>query len=191
VPIVIFTNLHLVHEYYQSANAIFAIAAAAFLLSDLAVGGRRGLALAVVILLLAGALGRFSDYQTPQAARDLHHHPFYVAANLVKQQTGRETALIVLGIDWSSEIHDYAERKGVALALWSTTDQATALFKNPDGVMGGLTTAALVDCRAIQSRISAGTRYLGQCLHDQLGGAVAACVRSGHARSLHGVRQAT
>jgi hypothetical protein len=141
-----------VHDYYQSANAIFAVAAAIFLVSELAAAGRRGLAMLVVVLLVTGAVARFSYSQKPLSDRDLFHHPFYVAANLVKQQTGPETALIVFGIDWSSEIHYYAERKGVAFPLWGRLDQAKALFENPDAMMGGLTTAAVIDCRAVQSR---------------------------------------
>lgn len=155
VPIVIFTNLHIVHQYYQSANAIFAIAAAAFLLSDLIAVGRRGVALLVGILLVGGALAQFSNRGWPVATRDLSHDPLYIAANQVRQQTGRDTALIVLGIDWSSEVHYYAERKGVALPAWSTIEQAKALINNPDAAMGNLRPTALVDCRAVRSRYRA------------------------------------
>ena len=155
IPISIFTNLHMVHEYYQSANAIFAVAAATFLVSELAAVGRRGLAMFVALVLVAGAIERFSDYYWPLGARDLSQHPFYTAAKLVQQRTGSDTALIVLGIDWSSEVHYYAERKGVALPLWATLDQAKKLFDNPDAMMGGLMTAAVVDCRAVHVRYPA------------------------------------
>jgi hypothetical protein len=152
LPFAIFTNLHIVHEYYQSANAIFAVAAATFLLSELAAVGRRGLAICIAVLLVAGAVTRFSYFQKPVGARDLSQHPFYVAANLVKQRTEPDTALIVFGIDWSSEVHYYAERKGVAFPGWGRLDQAKALLENPDAMMGGLPTAAVVDCRAVQAR---------------------------------------
>lgn len=149
IPIMLFTNLHMVHEYYQSANAIFLVAAVAFLLSDLAASGGPGLVLAVAVIVFAGAVARFTDYERPLATQDLFHHPFYVAANLVKQQTEPGTALIVFGEDWSSEIHYYAERKGVAFPTWATPQQAEKFFKNADSMMGGLTTAAVVDCRLI------------------------------------------
>jgi hypothetical protein len=152
LPIAIFTNLHIVHEYYQSANAIFAVAAATFLLSEVAAVGRRRLAVFLAILLVAGAVAHSSNSEIPLAERDFTQHPFYIAAKLVQQQTKPDTALIVVGIDWSSEIHYYAQRKGVALPLWATVDQARKLFENPDALMGGLTTAAVVDCRAVQAR---------------------------------------
>ncbi|MEA2953638.1 MAG: hypothetical protein QOJ96_3158 [Alphaproteobacteria bacterium] len=152
LPLAIFTNLHVVHEYYQSANAIFAVAAAAFLLSELAAVGRPGLATFATALLLAGSVARFSHVEWPLAYRPLSQHPFYIAAKLVEQRTKPDTALIVVGLDWSSEIHYYAQRKGVALPLWATLDQAKKLFDNPDGMMGGLTTAAVIDCRAVHVR---------------------------------------
>jgi hypothetical protein len=151
-PVAIFTNLHIVHDYYQSANAIFAVAAAAFLLSELAATGRRGLAVLIAVLLVAGSAARFSKVQWPLADRPLSQHPFYVAAKAVERQTSPDTGLIVVGLDWSSEVHYYAERKGVALPVWTTLDQAKKLFENPDAMMGGLRTAAVVDCRMVHVR---------------------------------------
>jgi hypothetical protein len=155
LPVAIFTNLHIVHDYYQTANAIFAVAAATFLLSELTAVGRPGLAMLVTLLLLAGSVARFSHVQWPLADRNLSRHPFYIAAKLVEQQTGPDAALIVVGLDWSSEVHYYAQRKGVALPRWATLDQAKKLFENPDAMMGGLTTAAVVDCRAVHVRYGA------------------------------------
>ena len=152
LPILIFTNLHIVHQYYQSANAVFAEAAATFLVSELAAVGERKLAMFVTALLVAGEVARFANYEGPLGARDLSQHPFYTAAKLVEQYTKPDSALIVVGIDWSPEIHYYAERKGVALPMWAPLDQAKRLFGNPDIMMGGLSTAAVVDCRAAQSR---------------------------------------
>jgi hypothetical protein len=152
LPVAVFTNLHIVHDYYQSANAIFAVAAAIFLVSELAAANQRGLAMFVAAFLLAGSIARFAHVQWPLADRDLAQDPLYIAAKLVEQQTKPETALIVVGLDWSSEIHYYAQRKGVALPLWATLDQAKKLFDNPDAMMGGLTTAAVIDCRAVRVR---------------------------------------
>jgi hypothetical protein len=151
LPIALFTNLYIVHDYYLTANAIFASVAAAFLISEVAVS-RPNLAWVLVVVMVAGAAGRIALDQWPLAVRDFTHHPFYIAAGQVKGNTPANSALIVLGIDWSSEIHYYAERKGVALPVWASKEQANRLRDDPDSYMGGLKTAALVDCRAVHLR---------------------------------------
>lgn len=152
LPLVLFTNLQIIHEYYLTSNAIFASAAAAFLISQVTKARRPYLAVGLSVILVAGALVRIVSYQWPLAVRPLSYHPFYVAAELVRKNTPENSALIVVGIDWSSEIHYYANRKGIAFPLWGGIPRAEQLIADPDVYMGGLKTAALVDCRAVHVR---------------------------------------
>jgi hypothetical protein len=147
LPVALFTNLFIIHDYYVTGSAIFASAAAAFLISDAAAMGRRYWAAALVLALVAGSLLRIYWHQWPLATQPLAGHPFYVAGELVRNNTPEDTALVVLGIDWTSEVHYVAQRKGVAFPGWGTAELARNFAANPDRSMGELKTAALVDCR--------------------------------------------
>jgi hypothetical protein len=135
LPIAIFTNLHIVHDYYQTANAIFLVAAAALLLSELIAVQKPILAAVIATFLVIGALGRFFSHQWV-LARPVTTHPFYIAAKLVANSTPPASSLIVFGADSSSEVHYYAQRKGVALPFWAP-DQARKFLDHPDAIMGG------------------------------------------------------
>jgi F0F1-type ATP synthase membrane subunit a len=50
-PLLVFTNVHTVHNYYQAANGIFLIMAAAIVVGSM-MGGRRWLAALVMTLFL-------------------------------------------------------------------------------------------------------------------------------------------
>jgi len=147
LPIAIFTNLYMVHDYYATANAIFVIAAVGFLLSEVVAAGRPLVAAFVVVVLLAGAAVRFTAHEWIQATAPLRDNPWYQAALLVKNSTPPASSLIVFGTDWSSEIPYYAERKSVALPGWATPEQARKFLDDPDALMGGLPIGAVVDCR--------------------------------------------
>jgi hypothetical protein len=55
----------------------------------------------------------------------------------------------VFGVDWSSEVNYYAERKGLALPVWASLETAHRILANPDAYMGGLKVHSVVDCRSI------------------------------------------
>lgn len=149
LPIATFTNLYIIHDYYLTANAIFAIAAAIFLISEVIAVGRPIVAAVLVVFLISGAAARFVTHEWVWATAPLHGQPSYVAATLVANSTPPDSSLIVFGVDWSSEVHYYAERKGVALPNWATLEQAKTFLDDPDAIMGGLRTLAVVDCRAV------------------------------------------
>jgi hypothetical protein len=147
VPVALFPNLIIIHDYYIVGSAIFGCAAAAFLISEVAAVGRRYWAAALVMAMIGGSLLRIYWHQWPLATQPLATHPFYVAGELVRNNTPEDTALIVLGIDWTSEVHYIAQRKGVAFPGWGGVELTRNFAANPDQFMGGLKTAALVDCR--------------------------------------------
>jgi len=150
VPILLFTNLHIAHTYYQLAGAGFIVGCAAFFVAEVANAGRPGLAAALVVLLVAGSAVRFFENQWPQATGPLENAATYQAGKAVERSTPPDSALIVLGMDWDPEIHYYAQRKGFALPMWWTTPERTKeILDNPDAIMGGLHVRAVVDCGTI------------------------------------------
>ncbi len=149
VPIALFTNLHMVHNYYQTANALFLIAAVVLLIAEM-IAVRKILSASVVgIALFGGAVIHIRDNEWPIGTGRHDLNPGYLAAQLVRDSTAPNSSLIVFGIDWSSEINYYAERKGLALPGWASLQKAGAILANPDAYMGGLEVGAVIDCRSV------------------------------------------
>jgi hypothetical protein len=61
----------------------------------------------------------------------------------------------------------YARRKGLALPVWATPDEARMILGNPDAAMGGLKVAVVVDCRAGIGKISPPTGFGDHRIHEQ------------------------
>lgn len=146
VPLTLFTNLHIVHNYYQSANALFLIAAAAIVFAGLIERGYVHIALLAACLLIAGQFVRFFDYFWPQATRDMYARPEYQIARFVDEVTPPGSALIVFGVDWSPIVHFYAERKGLAVPNWIDKTTFRLFVSDPKTLLGTMPVGAVVVC---------------------------------------------
>jgi hypothetical protein len=149
VPIVLFTNLHIVHDYYQAANAVFLVAAVAFLLSELIATDKVIPAAVVGTVLFVGAVLHVHRIEWPVATARYDLSPTYIAARIVRDSTPVDSSVIVFGVEWSSEVNYYAERKGLALPGWASLEKTHRILANPDAYMGGLKVHSVVDCRSI------------------------------------------
>jgi hypothetical protein len=149
VPIALFTNLHMVHDYYQTANALFLIAAVVLLIAEMIAVRKILYASVVGIALFGGAVIHIRDNEWPIGTGRHDLNPGYIAAKLVRESTSADSSLIVFGVDWSSEVNYYAERKGLALPGWASPQKAGAILANPNAYMGGLEVRAVIDCRSV------------------------------------------
>jgi hypothetical protein len=123
LPLFVFTNLHIVHTYYQMANCVFLLVALG--LSIMAVADR----LLVKHPLLHGAFLAFfiaanfyffaSDLMKLRAS-DINsdNNRVLKISDYVKAHTNANDAVIWYGFDWSSEPAFYAERKSLTVADW-------------------------------------------------------------------------
>ena len=110
--IIIFTNLHFVHNYYQYSNAIFLIcipSACLYLLRN----HKTLFTISIVTLSLSSVYYTHIIYE--QIATNSVNNVRYIIGNKLKQISKKNTAIVVLGTDWSSEVLYYAERKGIAV----------------------------------------------------------------------------
>lgn len=146
VPLALFTNLHLVHNYYQSANALFLIAAAAIVFAGLIERGYVTIALLAACLLIVGQFVRFFDYFWPQATQDMRARADYQVAHFVKDATPPGSALVVFGNDWSPVVHFYAERKGLAVPNWLDKTAFRLFVSDPKTLFGTMPVGAVVVC---------------------------------------------
>lgn len=136
----LFTNLHFVHSYYQYSCAVFlTFAIACFLVGvrdDIHLR-RRSLALLGLCLLMAVT----AALAETKRIRKLDYSA-YEAGLAAESLTRRDSAIIVLGADWSSAIQYYARRKGLTLPAWGYDRMPADSL--PLDTMGGLPIDAVV-----------------------------------------------
>ena len=113
VVVLVFANLHFVHNYYQYANVVFLLAAVGLTLSALvdAPGWRRVLGLglfAAVIVVMLRADG--AGYYAVQGGDPRPHDEF---AEHVQAVTAPNDVLAIWGASWSPEIPWAAKRRAL------------------------------------------------------------------------------
>jgi hypothetical protein len=65
-------------------------------------------------------------------------------ASLIRRSTPADSAIVVFGMNWSSEIPYYAQRKAFAVPQWLT--EYDAVWNDPAAFLGGLRLSAAVYC---------------------------------------------
>lgn len=148
-PILIFTNLHLVHNYYQVANGIFVIAALALLIdaSRARIGDR------AATVLLAGIVASQIAMFHETYYKNIERPPLgdaYKIARMARDLIPQGSALLVFGIDWTSAVAYYSERKTLTLPNWLPVEQTDQLLSNPEASVGGLDIGGIVYCRKLE-----------------------------------------
>ena len=112
-PLFLFSNLHIVHDYYQFANAIFLIFALALVIGGI-VNDRIGpLGTVVAMLLVMGAsYSSFSSSYFPYVVKQFNSENGVLAiAETLKREVPRGDQFIAFGNKWSSTFGYFSERK--------------------------------------------------------------------------------
>ena len=114
----IFTNLHLVHNYYAYSNGIFLIAAVSWVIVGLLERTRVRKFLGIVLFLICifysvyGYYGRLYNIQNNKV------NPFNNVAFEIKSVTPPEDVVLIFSKDWSSEVPYYSERRALTWPRW-------------------------------------------------------------------------
>jgi hypothetical protein len=144
-PLVLFTNMHLAHNYYQYANAIFVLGAVGLGIAAIFDSGRCGMAMVILIatasLQLTGFYGGYGRFLTA----DLEAR-FLPISLMAKESTSPNGALIIIGTGFSSAIPYYSERKSLAIHFWIPPDLLQRVFENPQAFLGDNQLAGIVFC---------------------------------------------
>lgn len=113
VDILVFPGLHRFHPYYQTANAVFLIAGAGFVICGLMRGGEshRIGGYVLFVVLIASCLYRYYNSYFPAQKNE------FAALALTGQEVQRHTKpdqlIIIKGHDWNSEIPFYSHRRAI------------------------------------------------------------------------------
>jgi hypothetical protein len=144
-PFLLFPGLHMQHNYYQYANAIYLALAGALVLSSIEPVSRAGMLGGVVLVLLLELQTFRSGYAPRQGAfADVEPGRILQVSRLVQQKVAPGAALLIFGCDWSSEIPYYSERKAVAVP--NRDDLPVQVAEQPDRFLGALPLGGVVVC---------------------------------------------
>ena len=129
LPILIFLNLHQVHDYYQTSSTLFLIIALAIAITTILpkITIKLPLLPIVVIGLVSYNLYCFTeDYQKSTVKQyKTNQDRALIISEIIKNNTSENDAAVVFGYDWSSVISYYSERKTFTVPPW---------FRNYDSV---------------------------------------------------------
>jgi hypothetical protein len=151
LPLLIFTNLHIVHEYYQVACVAFLLASIAIVIGAWIpqISGRIPVAPLCLLLLIVinitnykSAYGIVSTRSVDQS--DKHSAQAYRVGRYLQSHTPEDTGIVVFGQDWSSEIAFHSERRSMTAPSWFS-DHKT-VWRDPQAFLGSTPLAAIVLC---------------------------------------------
>ena len=136
----LFFNLHVIHEYYSYANAIFLVVGVGTLISSMMKGPGRAAWVGVALLILEmGACGfRYFTHFYPVQHNNAAGRP--QAAATIDRVTKADDVIVVVGLDWSAELPYQSHRRAIMDATFGSTRQTA--------IPGPLLQAAIANAHA-------------------------------------------
>jgi hypothetical protein len=144
--ILLFFNLHVVHEYYPYANAIFLVVATGALIASILKipGPRAWIGVALLVLQMAACGFRYVSHYYPIQSMNAPGRPG--AAALVDSTTGPQGVILIMGLDWSSEFPYQSHRRAIMDTSLGRNPWSTRPFEDALANEGPENIAALVAC---------------------------------------------
>ncbi len=147
IPLLVFSNLHIIHTYYQMANQIYLLIgiSAAFdgFFQPFRPKWQQIVALCAVALFAFGSYNEFKvNYFESSLAQT---NDRLEIGKLVKAQTSPVSGILVFGDDWNSEFSFHSQRRSLSLpdGLINTPIQEV-LLQNPSSSLGGMKLGAII-----------------------------------------------
>ena len=112
LPFMLFTNVHIVHNYYDTANAIFLICGLAILVSRLFSTGHRQAGWNLLTLTVASQLLWFGLFFVPEI-RNPFNRPLLAISKAINAKTDPGGVIVIYGPDYSPVIPYYAQRRAM------------------------------------------------------------------------------
>lgn len=145
-PLVFVANLHRVHNYYQYANGIFAIAIAALGCGVLIKQRRLIPAAALLLIITASQIWQFQSDYKPDIEKDHKDNSRYVTGLALRSVVREDQAVLIFGNDWNSNILYYGQRKGIGIPNMAPKPLLKAIIADPEAYLGGMKLGAVVQC---------------------------------------------
>ncbi|MDB5415465.1 MAG: hypothetical protein JWR10_3800 [Rubritepida sp.] len=179
VPILVFTNLHIVHNYYQYANGAFLLVALAIALGSLP-RMRFGsvVAGALLVVVVGSQAAQFRRQNVPWMSLGSYGNGPQQIGLMARANTPEDGSLLIFGEDWSSTVAYYSRRRSFALPYWTPPQLLAEVLQDPQSHLTGTRLSGIVDCMlpgprysALQAEVDAfvaGRRVIGQAGHCRL-----------------------
>lgn len=148
IPMALFTNLHIIHSYYQYANSFWLVFAVALGICILSRKIPTWSLVLLMTLILASQIYTYSNAY--YLATTYKWSPIMDVGCFIKKNTPKDSAIMVVGDDWSPEVAFYSNRKALYIPNWVdgffpvNEEALTSALKNPDSMLGGLKLAAVI-----------------------------------------------
>jgi hypothetical protein len=148
VPLFLFTNLHIVHTYYQAANVIFLIFAIAVSLNHIANNcfEKKIILIALTIVMVASNYFWFSKEYLSIVKKEFtkENSQDFAVSDILKREIPEGKCFVAFGNDWSSSFAYLAERKSFTVPNWFK--QYDKVFRNPEHFVDEAQLGAVVMC---------------------------------------------
>ena len=143
-PYLVFTNLHIVHNYYDTANAVFLVCAISLVISGFFSKGHPRTGWAMLILTVVSQLLWFHL----NFARDLDHRDDYhlAIAETIRTNTTEDGVIAIYGEDWSSVVPYYSQRRAMMEQKFAPREEMLNRARNLLAPQGGYPVQAVVHC---------------------------------------------
>src|SRR5262249_46469601 len=139
----LFPNLHIVHNYYQYANAVFLVGAAAVILYAVSTKSRLA-CFALLGFVIIAQVEQFTGFYHGRMRAEFtpHNHATLAISEALRMWTNPDDVILVYHNDWSSEIAYYSERKAIMVPKWWA--RPAYVLRNIETFTGGQALGAVV-----------------------------------------------
>jgi len=149
LPLFLFTNLHIIHDYYQSANLIFFVYAVSVALGGILVPSisiRTKILVPSLFIILSSNYIVVAIIYLPQAkavftkinSRD------YAIGEILKREVSPKDQFVAFGNDWSSSLAYISQRKSFTVPGWFKSYEEVAT--HPENFVDKDHLGAVVSC---------------------------------------------
>src|SRR6266481_2365355 len=147
LPFLLFANSHIVHNYYDTENAIFLICAQSIVVSRLFSTGHRQGGWNLIALIIASQLVWFGLFFVRDIRNPLDR-PMLAIVQAIDERTDPESVVVIYGQDWSSVIPYYARRRALMAPDTVPVDEKIDRAHRMLAPQGGHPIEAVVRCKS-------------------------------------------
>lgn len=151
--IMLFFNLHVIHEYYPYSIAIFLLLATGVLIAEVAnMPGKRAWIGVVLLVFELGVCGiRYRYHYYPVQKANAQGRPD--AAGFIERTTSSQKAIVILGLDWSPEFPYQSHRSAIMNTTLGRKPESWSLLPLKQAIQnqGTANISALVVCDRARS----------------------------------------
>ncbi|MCL6690568.1 glycosyltransferase family 39 protein [Pseudomonas sp. R3.Fl] len=145
-PFLIFTNLHIIHDYYQTANTVFLIFSVSIALAyGLEEISKPSLISFILLFIITNNYLQYSgNYYQRTLATFGPETEDRLIASAIKGNTDSNESAVIFGKDWSSAISFLSQRKSLTVPEWLYEHEKVLKF--PEKYLGTSKLGAIVVC---------------------------------------------